>query len=776
MSQIKWTPNFRTGPKDYQLFAADALVRHIEGLKEQGLKSDWAEVIDGPATMLVRPYFDLDLKTDEDAESVGPRHLESTLQFLTSRFGVEKADIAVCKATGAGKVSYHLVVTNRKISKQDCKKVAAEGAAFSLDAVPYGAGQQKFRTLYSWKKGRQMVPINFSNDPTKHFVQNCDPHAATFVYDTDEETAQTAPTPELGDDSCYERLPFEQLKDKVLSLTKPEFYDYEIWFKVMCLLKSQCPDPNDAELDEKYLELFDLWSRNDPSPERYDGRKIAREWHKLEPRNQVGLGSLRHWTEMQQPGWNILRFEPVEFRYTSYADFELWFNHFFCRLDKGIVRLEYGACGNVSDYSLFSHTQFVNRYKGLFMSSGDKPKDLVCLWLGSRTAKARSHIGVYTTAEEEAEYGSHNLNVFAGIEATRMVQSPERARLGLQRLLDHIRNALCNGCEENYNYLTRWMASIVQLKQKIGTMVWLLSGQGCGKSVIFSSSRGKNGLFPRLLGLKTWTSLNDIEDLLRNFNAGQEANLLITMEEMGSWRKGHKNWSKLKDLITGFFKRVEPKGVDATTVLDHANLVALSNYCDAVKVEDGDRRMAVFLCSEDYSKKAAAAGTSRRFGTVSERKGYFAQLWADVEDDAAVRAFYDHLVDVDLSDFDPEDIPETSIREELMQYSACPVAKWLADWRAGEPMRLRELGVGEYGQQINEVVEVQWEPGRHFPTMQMFEMFGDYCRRTHVDMGGTAEKDALSYTLRKKEFREYVQAQTRRNRRGWALVRAADGC
>ena len=90
MSQIKWTPNFRTGPKDYQLFAADALVRHIEGLKEQGLKSDWAEVIDGPATMLVRPYFDLDLKTDEDAESVGPRHLEPLCSFSRPSSGWRK--------------------------------------------------------------------------------------------------------------------------------------------------------------------------------------------------------------------------------------------------------------------------------------------------------------------------------------------------------------------------------------------------------------------------------------------------------------------------------------------------------------------------------------------------------------------------------------------------------------------------------------------------------------------------------------------------------------
>ena len=78
------------------------------------------------------------------------------------------------------------------------------------------------------------------------------------------------------------------------------------------------------------------------------------------------------------------------------------------------MRLEYGACGNVSDYSLFSHTQFVNRYKGLFMSSGDKPKDLVCLWLGSRTAKARSHIGVYTTAEEEAEYDTDSIDLLEG--------------------------------------------------------------------------------------------------------------------------------------------------------------------------------------------------------------------------------------------------------------------------------------------------------------------------------------------------------------------------
>jgi len=188
-------------------------------------------------------------------------------------------------------------------------------------------------------------------------------------------------------------------------------------------------------------------------------------------------------------------------------------------------------------------------------------------------------------------------------------------------------------------------------------------------------------------------------------------------------------------------------------------------------VEDGDRRMAVFICSEDYSSKSVAGGTSARFGSALERKEYFARLWADVADDAAVRAFHDHLTSVDLSDFDPEEIPETSIRKELMSYSACPAAKWIADWYSGEPMRLNNLVNGPSGVQIVETCEIEWTPGRHFPCSELFEMFKDYCQRNNVDKANVVEKDALAYTLRGQDFKEYLQAQARNNRRGWVLTK-----
>lgn len=157
--------------------------------------------------------------------------------------------------------------------------------------------------------------------------------------------------------------------------------------------------------------------------------------------------------------------------------------------------------------------------------------------------------------------------------------------------LDHIRNIVCGGNEEHYNWFVGWLANTVQNPAQQGESAIILQGkQGCGKSIVPE-------LFGKLLG-RHYLPINRPEHLVGNFNAHLRDCVLLFADE--AFFAGNKqDANTLKTIITSRILNIEQKGVDSETSANCIHLMMASNEDWVVNAEFGDRRNFVLKVLPD---------------------------------------------------------------------------------------------------------------------------------------------------------------------------------
>ena len=193
-----------------------------------------------------------------------------------------------------------------------------------------------------------------------------------------------------------------------------------------------------------------------------------------------------------------------------------------------------------------------------------------------------------------------------------------------QRILNHIREVLCNSDEKLFNYLLMWFADIfIDPMNKKGTVPVFQGSQGCGKGIIL------NDLIGWLIG-QSYFYLNNPNQLVGHFNAHISDKLFIYLDE--SFFAGNKeDASILKALITNEIITVERKGIDALNMDSYFRLAIASNEAWVVPIEPTNRRYFVLRCGEQYS---------------GDTTGYFTALANEIKanDHEGARAFMGYLL------------------------------------------------------------------------------------------------------------------------------------
>lgn len=232
--------------------------------------------------------------------------------------------------------------------------------------------------------------------------------------------------------------------------------------------------------------------------------------------------------------------------------------------------------------------------------------------------------------------------------------------------LAHLRDVLCAGVEEHYNYLLRWMASAVQKPDRPGQVAVVLKGKmGAGKGTF---ARHFGALFGR-----HYLHLSDPKHLLGNFNVHlRDAVLLFADEAFYAGDKKHE--SLLKTLITEDTLVVEGKGRDAEVSANCVHLIVASNEDWAVPAAIGDRRFFILDVSGER------AGDSE----------YFARL-EDEMSSGGRSALLHYLLGMDLAGWDVRTRPKTdALRSE--QHNSLTVEQdwWLSKLRDGRLLSYEE--------------------------------------------------------------------------------------
>jgi Family of unknown function (DUF5906)/Bifunctional DNA primase/polymerase, N-terminal len=211
--------------------------------------------------------------------------------------------------------------------------------------------------------------------------------------------------------------------------------------------------------------------------------------------------------------------------------------------------------------------------------------------------------------------------------------------------LKHVKDHVCRGDEVLYEYTLSWLASGVQHPEDPCRTALSLRGEpGVGK-----------GIFARQYGLifgRHFIHLTQREHVVGKFNAHTAESCLNFADEtlfVGDKRDA----DIIKTLVSERGKMLERKFIDPVSVRNFARLIFASNHDHPLRIDAFDRRYVGY----EVCLPSGMMGTSD--AAARERRKYFGAIDAQMEHHGGRAALLDVLLDRDISEFNPEAIPQT---------------------------------------------------------------------------------------------------------------------
>ena len=218
-------------------------------------------------------------------------------------------------------------------------------------------------------------------------------------------------------------------------------------------------------------------------------------------------------------------------------------------------------------------------------------------------------------------------------------------------LLEHIKQILCGGVDEYYNYLMDWMARLVQRPDSPGQVAVVLRGDlGTGKG-FFVSHLGS--LFGR-----HYLQISDPKHLVGSFNAHLRDCLLLFGDE-AFYAGDKKHESVLKTLITEDLLTIEAKGIDAETAANLTHIILASNNRWVVPAGASERRFFVLDVGDHHKQD------SHYFGMIAKQMR-----------EGGREALLHNLLTRDISSFEVRSVPKTAALNEQKVLSMAPEEEW----------------------------------------------------------------------------------------------------
>lgn len=240
------------------------------------------------------------------------------------------------------------------------------------------------------------------------------------------------------------------------------------------------------------------------------------------------------------------------------------------------------------DFVLESKQSFKDSYENkLIKCTDDKYRSKAEIWI--KSPDRREYKGITFDPTGNAE-----INGFYNIWKGFACKSIKGSCVHFKR---HIKEVICNGNENYYQYVWKWLAKLIQKPHEIPEVAILLMGlQGTGK-----------GVFAKTIGTlfgQHFLQLDSTERLLGNFNNHMKNAVYIFADE-SIWGGNRKDLGRLKAMISEVTTTIEPKGKDVITIRNYRHFMFASNEEWPVALDPDDRRFLVLSVSakhkEDYS-------------------------------------------------------------------------------------------------------------------------------------------------------------------------------
>lgn len=196
-----------------------------------------------------------------------------------------------------------------------------------------------------------------------------------------------------------------------------------------------------------------------------------------------------------------------------------------------------------------------------------------------------SDIFQYKSAGISKNSEDNIINLFQGYKYKEVITDDFNI---IQPLLDHIKNIICCGDIDKYNYFLCWWGNIIQnIAVKNCSMPIIYGGQGSGKSFVVET-------LCELLGNYSVPNVDDLDKVFGKFNGMIGSTLVAVINEPPEAGDKFSFNGKIKSKITQKSIIQETKGVDQVKIDCFANYIMTTNSYCPIKSETGDRRFIYF--------------------------------------------------------------------------------------------------------------------------------------------------------------------------------------
>lgn len=217
-------------------------------------------------------------------------------------------------------------------------------------------------------------------------------------------------------------------------------------------------------------------------------------------------------------------------------------------------------------------------------------------------------------------------------------------------------------------YIEKWVASLFQRPwKKTGVCIIVKGLKGIGKDTYFDT-------IGRIIGTKHFLTTAKPEfDVFGRFNS-QLSQLLFLKFEEANFETNRDNEDQLKKLITSEYESIERKGHDPIRTTSCVNCVMTTNKHIPIPMSDDERRFMMVEASDEKRGDTA----------------YWKQVQKEVRDPALLGAYLNHLMTLDLTDFDPTEVVKTSYYHDVLQTFAPYHARFFQRLLESEPVERTE--------------------------------------------------------------------------------------
>jgi hypothetical protein len=281
-------------------------------------------------------------------------------------------------------------------------------------------------------------------------------------------------------------------------------------------------------------------------------------------------------------------------------------------------------------------------------------------------------------------------------------------------ILNHIK-ILCDHNLIVYDYLIKWIGQMVQFPETKTTCPTFISQEGAGKGSLIR-------LFEKMLGdCKVFETTKPSRDVWGDFNGRMANTFLIILNEL-SKKETLEAEGYIKGLITDPKITINNKGTNQYDINSYHRFIICTNKEEPCNTNKDDRRKWFVRCSDEL------------IGNTE----YFNKYYQYLNDINVVKTVFEYFKSIsDLDNFNKNPLPVTEYHKGLMEYSKCPIERWL------EAFTLEN--------QNRDFIELKAE--------SILEKFNEWCAENGIDY----KVDSLKLAVRMSRLKIEGVEKTRTN-------------